>query len=116
MSDPQTVSPSPEPAPADPADAFQAEARREYAQQLAKAEMHSQAAKGGFTVPDGYAEFLDFSKLIREDGKPWAEAITQVLQPFRPKEPTFPQGLGLGRQGDSHNFPARSVSLDVRRR
>ncbi|MFI1800506.1 hypothetical protein ACH427_24560 [Streptomyces sp. NPDC020379] len=116
MSDPRTVSPSPEPEPAEATDAAQAEDRRGHAYETARVEMYAQAVKGGFTVPDAYADYLDFSKLVCEDGTPSAEAIAQVLHPFRPKEPVFAQRLGMGRQGDGRAFPARHVPLDVRHR
>jgi hypothetical protein len=116
MSDPQTDSHSPTPVPADPTEIIRAEVQHEYAVKMAQAELKTQAAKGGFTVPDAYADYLDFSKLVCEDGTPSAEAITQVLHPFRPKEPVFAQGLGMGRQGDGRAFPARHVPLDVRHR
>ncbi|MEU9879897.1 hypothetical protein [Streptomyces phaeochromogenes] len=54
----------------DPAEAIRAEIRREYAGKLAQAEVKAQAAKAGIAIPEGFADYLDTSKLLGEDGQP----------------------------------------------
>ncbi|MFC5148083.1 hypothetical protein [Streptomyces aureoversilis] len=116
MSDPQTDSHSPAPTLADPSDSIRAEVEREYAAKLAKAEFRAQAAQEGASVPEGFVEYLDASKLLGEDGWPSAEIISHALEPYKPKKPQLPQLMGAGyHQGPSRPFTPR-VSLDIRKR
>ncbi|MCX4684688.1 hypothetical protein OG401_10265 [Kitasatospora purpeofusca] len=115
MSDEQTLTGdpgSPEAMPADPAQAIRAEIHREYAGKLALAELRAQAAKDEITLPDGFTDFLDMSKLLDTDGQPVEDVINQVLNPFRAKFAEL-QGAGYHR-GTTPNRPA--PSLDARHR
>ncbi|QFQ97908.1 hypothetical protein F9278_18680 [Streptomyces phaeolivaceus] len=115
MSDAERIS---EGVSADPSDAVRAEVEREFAGRLARAEMENQAAKAGITLPQGFTDYLDSSRLIREDGNPSAEAIAKVLEPFQTeKEPLFPQLTGAGRSHpDAFQYQGPRVSLDARHR
>ncbi|MCM2429348.1 hypothetical protein [Streptomyces sp. RKAG337] len=123
MSDPEQIPDVPAVMPAegvpavpDPIEAIRAQVAHEYAGKLAHAELRFQAAKDGVELPAGFTDFLDASKLVGDDGQPSAEAIGNLLEPFKAaKIPQYPQGIGLGRQGgytDSHP----TVSLDARNR
>ncbi|MER6914639.1 hypothetical protein ABT354_23450 [Streptomyces sp. NPDC000594] len=115
MSDHQTDSPFPDARPADPVPSVRAEVQREYAAKLAAAELRAQAAQDGIKLPDGFADYLDHSKLLGEDGSPSPEAIELVLKPLQAlKKPLFAQDLGLGRCGPIPDRPP--VSLDTRKR
>ncbi|MCZ4101710.1 hypothetical protein [Streptomyces sp. H39-C1] len=104
------------PAAPDPVEAIRAQVAQEYAGKLAHAELRFQAARNGVELPAGFTDFLDASKLVGDDGQPSAEAIGNLLEPFKAaKPPQYLQGIGLGRQGgytDSHP----TVSLDARNR
>ncbi|MEU9450761.1 hypothetical protein [Streptomyces sp. NPDC048277] len=114
MSDTEQIS---EATPADPSHSVRAEVEREYAAKLARAELKGHAAQAGINLPDGFADYLDASKLLSEDGKPSAEAMDKALAPFKPKDPTFPQLVGAGHNRDgSPILERRRVSLDVRKR
>ncbi|MFD9433708.1 hypothetical protein [Streptomyces sp. NPDC060002] len=103
--------------PADPSDSIRAEVEREYAGQLARAELKNHAAQVGINLPDGFTDYLDASKLLGEDGKPSTEAMDKALVPFKPKGPTFPQLVGAGNNRDGSPISERRrVSLDVRKR
>ncbi|MFB7905642.1 hypothetical protein ACFC1T_04380 [Kitasatospora sp. NPDC056076] len=111
------VEQAPEPVPADPAEAIRAEIHREYAGKLALAELRAQAVKEGITLYDGFADYLDLSKLLDTDGQPSQEAIQELLSPWRKKESEFAdlQGAGYHR----NPFPAgffSTPSLDARQR
>ncbi|GGW15454.1 hypothetical protein, partial [Streptomyces capoamus] len=100
-----------------PADPVRAQVEREYSGKLARAELKGYAAQAGITLPDGFTEYLDGSKLLGEDGKPSTEAMDKALEPFKPKEPTFPQLVGSGHNRDGNRITEpRRVSLDVRKR
>ncbi|GGR75396.1 hypothetical protein GCM10010236_32650 [Streptomyces eurythermus] len=103
--------------PADPSDPVRAQVEREYSAKLARAELKGYAAQAGITLPDGFTDYLDGSKLLGEDGKPSAESMDKVLAPFRPREPTLPPlgGAGHNREGNSFRVHPR-ISLDVRKR
>ncbi|MEW1548988.1 hypothetical protein [Streptomyces tsukubensis] len=117
MSDNQTDSPFPDAAPADPAESVRAEVQREYATKLAAAELKVQAAQGGIKLSDGFTDYLDYSKLLGEDGSPSAEAIGKALAPWAaPKEPEFPQLKGTGYYEHQRGPALPTVSLDVRNR
>ncbi|MGI5398527.1 hypothetical protein ACQEVG_03520 [Streptomyces sp. CA-135486] len=98
----------------DPTEAIRTEIHREYAGKLAQAEMKTQAAKAGIALPEGFADYLDTSKLLGEDGQPSSEAVAKLLESFQP-EPKFPQLAGTGRSRDAAPL-VRHVSLDARRR
>ncbi|WP_405998612.1 hypothetical protein [Streptomyces sp. NBC_00829] len=102
----------------DPAEAIRADIHREYAGKLAQAEMKAQAAKAGIALPEGFADYLDTSKLLGEDGQPSSEAVAKLLEPFQPAEAEFPQlaGSGYNRSGSAFPGPVRPVSLDARLR
>ncbi|MEU1009576.1 hypothetical protein [Streptomyces sp. NPDC005890] len=109
--------PIPKAMPADPSDSVRAEVEREYSGKLARAEFKGYAAQAGITLPDGFTEYLDGSKLLGEDGKPSAEAMDKALAPFKPKEPTFPHLVGSGPNRSGGPLPEpRRISLDVRKR
>lgn len=117
MSDPQTVSHSPEPVPADGVDAVRAEVQREYSARLARAEIRVHAAQAGVSLPDGFVDYLDASKLLGADGNPSAEAMDRALASFKPSPPSFPQLEGVGHNRSGGPFSQRRpVSLDVRNR
>lgn len=117
MSDPQTDSHSPEPAPADEADAVRAEVQREYSTRLARAEIRVHAAQAGVSLPDGFVEYLDASKLLGADGNPSVVAMDRALASFKPSPPSFPQLEGVGHNRSGGPFSERrTVSLDVRNR
>ncbi|MES9510180.1 hypothetical protein ABWJ92_27805 [Streptomyces sp. NPDC000609] len=117
MSDPQSVSHSPAPMPADPADAIRAEVQREYSAKLARAEVRVHAAQAGISLPDGFADYLDTSKLLGEDGNPSTEAMNRALASFKPSEPSFPHVAGAAHNRSGGPMPERRpVSLDVRNR
>ncbi|MFJ2910633.1 hypothetical protein ACIO8F_14685 [Streptomyces sp. NPDC087228] len=114
MSDAEPVS---EAMPADPSDSVRSEVEREYSGKLARAELKGYAAQAGITLPDGFTEYLDGSKLLGEDGKPSAEAMDKALAPFKPKYPAFPHLVGSGPNRGGGPLPEpRRVSLDVRKR
>lgn len=98
----------------DATETIRADIHREYAGKLAQAEMKAQAAKAGIALPEGFADYLDTSKLLGEDGQPSSEAVAKLLEPFQP-EPKFPQLAGTGRNRDATPL-VRHVSLDARRR
>lgn len=117
MSDPQTDSRSLEPVPADGADTIRAEVRQEYSARLARAEVKVHAAQSGISLPDGFTDYLDTSKLLGADGNPSAEAMDKALAAFRPSEPPFPHVVGAGHNRSGGPFPeTHTVSLDVRNR
>ncbi|MFI5944401.1 hypothetical protein ACIBCB_29730 [Streptomyces uncialis] len=117
MSDHQTDSPFLDAVPAEPADFIRAEVQREYAAKLAAAELKAQAARGGINMPDGFTEYLDFSKLLGEDGSPSAEAIGMALAPLAAaKEPEFAHLKGTGHYERQRGPAVPTVSLDVRNR
>lgn len=91
MSDAEPIS---EAMPTDPSHSVRAEVEREYSGKLARAELKGYAAQAGITLPDGFTEYLDGSKLLGEDGKPSAEAMDKALAPFKLKEPAFPHLVG----------------------
>ncbi|MET8825092.1 hypothetical protein ABZX40_12440 [Streptomyces sp. NPDC004610] len=114
MSDAEQI---PEARPAEPADAVRAEVEREYSGRLTRAELRAYAAESGITVPDGYADYLDLSKLVGEDGKPSAEAMGEALAPFGPGRSAFPHLAGAQHNRGGLPFSERrSLSLDVRKR
>ncbi|TWV43388.1 hypothetical protein FRZ03_18645 [Streptomyces misionensis] len=114
MSDAQQI---PEAMPAEPSNPVLAQVEREYSEKLARAELKGYAAQAGITLPDGFTDYLDGSKLLGEDGKPSADAMDKALAPFRPKEPTFPHLVGAGPNRSGGPLPERPrVSLDVRKR
>ncbi|WP_370419565.1 hypothetical protein AB8O64_14605 [Streptomyces sp. QH1-20] len=117
MSDaaPNSETPQPMPAAVD-ADAIRAEVMREYSDQLTQAEFKAQVAEAGAKIPDGLMDYLDTSKLLGDDGRPSAEVIARVLEPFMPKKPEFPQLMGMGYYRGSPVPSAPRVSLDVRKR
>lgn len=101
---------------ADHAEAIRAEVQSEYAGKLAHAELRAQAAKDGISLPEGFTEYLNTSKLLEEDGSPSVKEIAKLLEPFQPKAPTYLQGIGLGRQGGYVGPSKPSLSLDARNR
>lgn len=115
MSDAEQIS---EAMPTDSFDSIRAEVEREYAGRLVRAETETQAAKAGITLPQGFTDYLDSSRLLGEDGNPSAEAIAKVLEPFQTeKEPLFPQIAGVGRSHpDAYQYQGPRVSLDARNR
>lgn len=114
MSDAQ---PTPQAMPADPSPSVRAEVEREYSGKLARAELKGYAAQAGITLPDGFTEYLDGSKLLGVDGKPSTEAMDKALAPFKPKDPAFPHLVGSGPNRSGGPLPEpRRVSLDVRKR
>ncbi|MGW6529660.1 hypothetical protein [Streptomyces venezuelae] len=104
--------------PSDPSDSIRAEVAREFAGRLARAETETQAAKAGITLPQGFTDYLDSSRLLGEDGNPSVEAIAKVLEPFQTeKEPIFPQIAGVGRSSpDAYTYQGPRASLDARNR
>ncbi|MFE6688002.1 hypothetical protein ACFVFQ_16180 [Streptomyces sp. NPDC057743] len=116
MSTPQTDSHSPAAVPADGSDAVRAEVQREYAAKLAQAELKVHAAQAGIKLSSEFADYLDTSKLLGEDGNPSPEAIAKALEPLKPSQPEFPQIKGMGYFPGSPFQPAPRVSLDVRKR
>ncbi|MFF1498864.1 hypothetical protein ACFVZR_03035 [Streptomyces sp. NPDC058316] len=117
MSDPQTDSHSSSPVPVDPADVIRAEVQREYSAKLARAEVKVHAAQAGITLPDGFTDYLDTSKLLGEDGNPTTEAMDRALASFKFSEPPFPHVAGAGHNRSGGPIPERPrVSLDVRKR
>ncbi|MFF9589597.1 hypothetical protein ACF1FX_10260 [Streptomyces sp. NPDC014646] len=117
MSDPRTDSHSPEPVPADGADTIRAEVQQEYSARLARAEVKVHAAQAGISLPDGFTDYLDTSKLLGEDGNPSAEAMDRALASFKFSEPPFPHVAGAGHNRSGGPMPERPrVSLDVRKR
>ncbi|GAA2231927.1 hypothetical protein GCM10010232_18260 [Streptomyces amakusaensis] len=117
MSDDQSDSPFPDVPPADPTASVRAEVQREYAAKLAAAELRTRAAKDGITLPDGFTDFLDSSKLLGEDGSPSVEAIGKALAPWAvPKEPEFTQLKGAGHYARQRGPALPTISLDVRNR
>ncbi|MEU6376862.1 hypothetical protein [Streptomyces sp. NPDC046909] len=108
---------NPEVMPADASDSIRAEVAQEYAGKLARAELKTHAAQAGISLPDGFTDYLEAAKLLGEDGKPSAEAIEEVLAPFKPKEPTLPQLAGAGHNRGGNPIPEYPrVSLDARHR
>ncbi|MFE2041086.1 hypothetical protein ACFXAZ_09165 [Streptomyces sp. NPDC059477] len=98
----------------DPAEAIRAEVSREYAAKLAQAELEAQAAKAGITLPEEFTSYLNLPRLIGEDGNPSAEAISRVLETFRPSM-KLPPLAGAGHNRDGGPFKPH-VSLDSRGR
>ncbi|MFF7467969.1 hypothetical protein [Streptomyces sp. NPDC008092] len=114
MSDTEQI---PEAMPADPSHSVRAEVEQEYAGRLARAELKVHAAQAGISLPDGFTDYLDASKLIGEDGKPSADAMDKALASFKPQEPMFPALIGAGHNRDGSPIPERRrISLDVRKR
>ncbi|WP_431041415.1 hypothetical protein ACQUSR_05615 [Streptomyces sp. P1-3] len=96
-------------------EAIRAEIQQEFSERLVTAELRARAAEDGIKLPEGITDFLDFSKMMGEDGQPRADIIEKILTPFAgEKEPKFPQLEGLGYHRSS--YTSSPVSLDARKR
>ncbi|MFD7549878.1 hypothetical protein [Streptomyces sp. NPDC059816] len=100
----------------DPAQAIRAEVHREYAERLVKAEISIQAARAGVKISDTFIRHLNLPAFVGEDGEPSSEAISEVLQSFRPRAPLYAQDIGLGPRGEGSYNPRPRTSLDARSR
>lgn len=69
---------------------------------LAEAEIKASAASQGRKVPDGFEKFLDMNSFMADDGTVNAETVSAFINslPVVDTGPKFPQGVGLGHQGE----------------
>lgn len=69
---------------------------------LAKAELRVAAADAGVSIPQSLDAYVDFSRMLDDEGNPNNEAITDFVSSLKPKKAAneYSQKLGIGPQGD----------------
>jgi hypothetical protein len=82
-------------------------AAAEFGGTLAEAELRTQAALAGAEIPETVSQYLDINRFVGSDGMPDKAAIASFVSSLSPapKQPRFPQNVGIGPQGGGTGVP-----------
>ncbi|UBU12909.1 hypothetical protein [Nonomuraea gerenzanensis] len=92
--------------------------RAEAGVSVAHAELKAYAASNGVTLPASVTDFLDATRFVADDGSADMAAIAAFIDPFKtaqPKQPTYPQNIGVGPQGGNQGGPAQLTREELAR-